>query len=176
MALTKDKKIDVIKEVSNLLSTSKMTVIAKYEGTSVKALQTLRRDAKANGTRVKVVKNRLVIQALKDNDTFKSTDTGSLEGMLLYAFNGEDEVAAAQVLDVFAKKNPTLAFVGAIDAEGVFIGADDVKALAKLPGKNQLIAGVINTLQSPVRNVQSALSGNLHGLLQGLEAKAQPAN
>jgi large subunit ribosomal protein L10 len=172
MALTKDKKQQVIQEVADLLSSSKMTVVARYQGTPVKALQTLRRDARQNGTRVKVVKNRLLIQALKDNDIFKATDTSALEGMLLYAFNGEDEVAAAQVLNGFAKKNPTLEFIGAIDAEGVFVNAADVKALAALPGKNQLIAGLINTLQSPVRNVQSALSGNLHGLLQGLEAKA----
>jgi large subunit ribosomal protein L10 len=176
MALTKDKKQRMVQEVSELLSGSKMTVVAKYQGTSVKALQTLRRDAKQNGTRVKVVKNRLLIQALKGSDTFKQTDTSALEGMLLYAFNGDDEVAAAQVLNGFAKKNQTLEFVGAIDAEGVFISSADVQALANLPGKNQLLAGLINTLQAPVRNVQSALSGNLSGLLQGLEAKASAAN
>lgn len=172
MALTKNQKQDVIQEVSDLLKESKMTVVAKYQGTTVKALQTLRRDAKQNGTKVKVVKNRLVIQALKDNDTFKDTDTSSLEGMLLYAFNGEDEVAAAQVLNTFAKQNPSLEFVGAIGADGIFVDADSVKALAGLPGKNQLIAEVIATLLSPVHDVTNALSGNLHGLLDGIEAKA----
>src|SRR3978361_187445 len=105
MALTKTGKQDVIKEVSDLLSTSKMTVVAKYQGTTVKALQTLRRDAKGNGTKVKVIKNRLVIQALQNNDVLKNADTSALEGMLLYAFNGEDEVAAAQILNTFAKTN-----------------------------------------------------------------------
>jgi large subunit ribosomal protein L10 len=172
MALTKSKKNDVVQEVVDLFSSSKMTVVAKYEGTPVKALQALRREAKANGTKVKVVKNRLVIQALKASDSLKGTDTASLEGMLLYAFNGEDEVAAAQSLNSFAKANPTLEFVGAISPEGEFIDAAGVKALAGLPGKQQLIAGLINTLNSPVRGVVSGLSGNLHGLLQGLEAKA----
>jgi large subunit ribosomal protein L10 len=172
MALTKNQKQDVIKEVSDLLKESKMTVVAKYQGTTVKALQSLRRDAKANGTKVKVVKNRLVIQALKDTDTFKDTDTSLLEGMLLYAFNGQDEVAAAQVLDTFAKQNPTLEFVGAFSADGSFVDADSVKALAGLPGKNQLIAEVIATLLSPVHDVTNALTGNLHGLLDGIEAKA----
>jgi large subunit ribosomal protein L10 len=92
--------------------------------------------------------------------------------MLLYAFNGEDEVAPAQSLYNFAKANPSLQFVGAITADGQFIGADEVKALAILPGKNQLIAGLINTLNSPVRGVMSGLSGNLSALLSGLEAKA----
>ena len=172
MALTKSEKQDVVQEVSDLLSTSKMTVIAKYQGTTVKALQQLRRDARGNGTKVKVVKNRLVIQALKGSEAFKDTDTSTLTGMLLYAFNGEDEVAAAQILNTFAKQNPSLEFVGAISADGQFVDAANVKALASLPGKNQLIAGLINTLNAPVNGVMSGLNGNLHGLLQGLEAKA----
>jgi large subunit ribosomal protein L10 len=172
MALTKNEKNDVIQEVADLLSNSKMTVVAKYQGTTVKALQSLRREAKSNGTKVKVVKNRLVIQAIKASENLKDTDTSALEGMLLYAFNGEDEVAAAQILANFAKANPSLEFVGAISSDGTFVDAESVKALAKLPGKNQLIAGLINLLNSPVKGVVGSLGGNLHGLLQGLEAKA----
>ena len=64
MALTKDKKHQVFDEVTALLNDSRMTVVAAYQGTSVKAMQKLRRDAKQNGTVVKVVKNRLVIKAI----------------------------------------------------------------------------------------------------------------
>jgi large subunit ribosomal protein L10 len=172
MALTKIEKNQVISDISDLLKSSKMTVVAKYEGTTVKGLQTLRREARENGTQVRVVKNRLFIQALKGHDTLKAAETSELQGMLLYAFNGEDEVAAAQVLNNFAKENPTLQFVGAYSAEGEFVDADNVKALAGLPGKNQLIAEVIATLLSPVHDVTNALSGDLHGLLDGVSAKA----
>lgn len=172
MALTKDKKQEVIAEVAELLAASKLTVIAKYEGTGVKALQQLRRDARQNGTTVKVVKNRLVIQALKATDNLKDIDTGPLEGMLLYAFNDQDEVAPAQSLNVFAKKNPSLQFVGGITADGTFISLEEVKALAILPGKTLMIAGIVNTLQAPIRNAVGALSGNLPAILSGLEAKA----
>ena len=172
MALTKLEKDAVVAEVAALLSTSKLTVVAKYEGTTVKALQGLRRDARANGTRVKVVKNRLVIKALQQTTALKTVETGALEGMLLYAFNDSDEVASAQVLHAFAKANPTIKFVGGITADGNFIDAANVKALATLPSKNQMIAGLINTLNAPILGVMSGLSGNLHGLLKGLEAKA----
>jgi large subunit ribosomal protein L10 len=172
MALTKNEKNDVVTEVSNLLNTSKMTVVAKYQGTTVKALQGLRRDARANGTKVKVIKNRLVIKALQQNDTFKAVDTTTLEGMLLYAFNGEDEVAPAQSLNDFAKANPSLEFVGAFTADGKFLGAEEVKALATLPGKDQLIGQVVAMLLSPVNDVTNALSGNLHALLDGVAVKA----
>lgn len=172
MALTKDKKNEVIAEVAELLASSKMTVVAAYQGTPVKAMQALRAKGRDNGTKLKVVKNRLVIQALKSQDNLKDVETSSLTGMLLYAFNSEDEVAPAQVLAEFAKTQPTLEFVGAISSEGKLLTADEVKALAMLPSKNELIAQVIATLLSPVHDVTNALSGNLHALLDGVEAKA----
>lgn len=172
MALSKAKKNEVVAEVSELLASSKLTVVAQYQGTTVKAIQSLRRDAKANGTKISVVKNRLVIKALEANDSLKDIDTSALKGQLLYAFNAEDEVAPAAALNNFAKTNPSIQFVGAITAEGTFIGADEVKALASLPSKNDLIAQVVATLLSPVNDVTNALSGNLHALLDGVEAKA----
>lgn len=172
MALTKQAKNDVVKEVAELLASSKMTVVATYKGTTVKAMQQLRRDARGNGTKVQVVKNRLVIKALQQVDALKDVDTSSMNGQLLYAFNSEDEVAPASALNTFAKQNPSIEFVGAITAEGKFISAEEVKALAGLPTKNELIAQVVATLASPLNDVVSGLSGNLHGLLDGVEAKA----
>lgn len=172
MALTKDQKNQVVSEVSELLTSSKMTVVAAYRGTTVKAIQQLRREARENGTQVRVVKNRLLKQALKSVDSLKDVETSALTDQLLYAFNSEDEVAPAQVLANFAKTNPSIVFIGAISAEGKFISADDVKALATLPSKEQLVAQVIATLLSPVNDVTNALSGNLHALLDGIEAKA----
>jgi large subunit ribosomal protein L10 len=172
MALTKQQKNDVVSEVADMLASSKMTVVAKYEGTTVKAIQQLRRDAKANGTKVHVVKNRLVIKALQANDTLKDVDTSSITGMLLYAFNSEDEVAPAKALADFAKANPTIEFVGAITPEGKFASPAEVKALADLPSKDQLIAQVVAQLLSPVHDVTNALSGNLHALLDGVSEKA----
>lgn len=172
MALTKDKKKEVISQISQLLDESKMTVIAGYQGTPVKALQRLRRDGKTEGTTVKVVKNRLVIQALKASDKFKDIDSSNFNGMLLYAFNPTDEAAPAKTLADFAKTQPTIEFIGAINDEGKLISGEDVKALASLPSKDELIASVLSTLSSPVDGVMNGLSGNLHGLLDGLAAKA----
>lgn len=173
MALRKEKKAEIVSELSDLFGSSKMTVVAKYRGITVKAMQELRRNAEENQTKVKVVKNRLVRKALEQNDATKNVDTSELKDQLLYAFNSEDEVAPAQVLHAFMKKESNLEFVGAITADGTFLSGREVKALATLPSKNQLIAGVINTLQSPVRNVVSGLSGGLPAILSGIEANAK---
>jgi len=173
MALTKTQKQAVVQEVAELLGSSKLTVVAKYEGTGVKALQALRRDARTNGTTVKVVKNRLVIQALKAAETFRDTDTSALQGMLLYAFNSDDEAAPAQNLQAFAKQHPTLQFVGAITSDGQFMAAEDVKALADLPSKEQLRALLVGTIAAPLSGFANVLSGNIRGVLNVLTARAE---
>ena len=172
MAISRDKKTALVAEMSELLANSKMTVFAQYQGMSVGEVQQLRRAAREAGVTIKVVKNRLVRVAMASNDTLKDTDTAPLTGQLLYAISADDEVAPAQVLNTFAKTNPALQFVGGFSAEGKLLSADDVKALAGLPSKNQLIAEVVAQLLSPVHDVTNALSGNLHALLDGVEAKA----
>src|SRR3990167_4740816 len=161
MALTKEKKAEVVSELTDLLSSSKMTVISAYQGTPVKSLQQLRREARENGTKVKVIKNRLVIKAIKSSDTFKDIDTSVLNGMLLYAFNSEDEVAPAQVIANFAKTQPTLQFVGAINSDGMFIGAEDVKILANLPSKVQLRGILAGTVAAPLSGFINVLTGKI---------------
>ncbi len=171
MPLTREKKEQIVENISELLKSSKMTVIAKYQGTSVKNMQLLRQQAKKSATTVKVVKNRLVIQAIKGNEQLKNIDISHLEGMLAYAFNNEDEVAPAQNLAEFAKTNPQIEFIGAITPTGVWIDADEVKALSILPSKPILIGSVITLLMSPIGNVLSASSNGLGGIVASLQAK-----
>ena len=172
MPLTKDKKIAVVADVTSLLGSSKMTVVATYQGTAVKDMQALRRQAKQNGTTVKVIKNRLVIQALNKLDNMKNIDPSRFQGMLTYAFNADDEVAPAQSLAAFAKNNPTLTFVGAITIDGNWLDSEQVKALSELPNKPQLIASVVSLLGSPIRSVISAVNSPLPAIVSGLQAKS----
>jgi large subunit ribosomal protein L10 len=172
MAISRDKKNTLVAEMSKALSGAKMTVFAQYQGLSVADVQELRRSARESGVVIKVVKNRLVRVAMESVDTYKNTDTSALTGQLLYAISLEDEVAPAQVLNTFAKTHPALQFAGAFSGEGALLSADEVKALAGLPSKNQLIGEVVSQLLSPVHDVTNALSGNLHALLDGVKAKA----
>ncbi len=173
MALKKDKKHVVVDEVGDLLTASKMTIVAAYQGTTVKAMQELRKQASSNATTVRVVKNRLVIKAIQHSETLKNVDTAALKGQLLYAFNSEDEVAPAQILASFAKKQPTIEFVGAITGEGIFIDANDVKALAALPSKEQLRGMLVGTIAAPLSGFVNVMAGNVRGILNVLNARAE---
>ena len=172
MAISRDKKNTLVAELSELLANAKTTVFASYNGLSVADLQHLRAAARAEGVVIKVVKNRLVRVAMTANDLYKDTDTSALNGQLLYTISDSDEVAAAKVLDTFAKTNPALVIAGAFTSDGTVMSAADVQALASLPSKSQLVAEVIAQLLSPVHDVTNALSGNLHALLDGVSAKA----
>lgn len=172
MAISRDKKQALVAEMTELLQNSKMTVFAKYQGISVAELQSLRALARESGVTIKVVKNRLVRVSMQSVDALKDADTSAMTGQLVYALSDTDEVAPAQVLDTFAKKNPTLEFAGAVSGEGASLSVDEVKALAGLPSKEELIAQTVAQLLSPVHDTTNALSGNLHALLDGVEAKA----
>lgn len=171
MAISRDKKQTLVAEFSDILSTSKMTVAAKYDGTSVADLQELRRTARESGVGIKVIKNRLVRASMVQTKGFEKTNTTSLAGQLLYAYSTEDEVAPAQVVDNFAKTHPSIELVSGFSDKGVLLDTQEVKALAGLPSKNQLIAETIAQLLSPVHDVTNALSGNLHALLDGVSDK-----
>ena len=172
MAISRDKKNELVAELTELLSAAKTTAFATYQGLSVADLQELRAAARENNVTIRIVKNRLVRVALSGIDTYKGIDAADLKGQLLYAVSSEDEVLPAKVLSEFAKKHTELTLVGGLSADAGLLNQEDITALAALPSKNQLIAEVVAQLLSPINDVTNALSGNLHALLDGIEAKA----
>ncbi len=173
MSLTRIQKEDIVKQVSDLLANSKMTVLAEYSGTSVKSLQELRSIAIENETEIHVIKNRLIIKALSNNEKTRKIDTDQIKGQLLYAFNPSDEVAPAKDMANFAKLNPTLNFVGAITQDGTFMSAEDVVSLSQLPTKDQLRAQLVGTISAPINGFVNVVAGNIRGVLNVLNARAE---
>ncbi len=173
MALSHERKQAVVAETKQLLGDAKLTVLAKYPGTSVQAMQQLRRDARAGGTSVRVIKNRLFKVAMSQLPSHQALAPGWLAGQLLYAFNAEDEVAPAQALAEFAKTQPQIEFVGGLTAEGELLSADEVKVLAALPTKDQLRGQLVGVFSAPLRDLVGAMHSNLRGLAQVLAARAE---
>lgn len=172
MTISKDKKNTLVADLTELLSDAKMTVYAHYQGLTVADMQALRSEARQAGVKIKVVKNRLVRVAMGEIAVYKDTDTTGLTGQLLYAVSDSDEVMPAKVLATFAKNHPTLNLVGGFSDTGANLSESEVKALAALPSKEELVAQVVAQLLSPVNDSVSGLSGGLSGIVSGLEAKA----
>ena len=173
MAISKDKKNELVADLTELLTNAKTTVYAKYQGLTVAEIQELRKAAREAGVKIKVVKNRLVKVAMGQIAVYKDTDTTGLTGQLLYAISDSDEVAPAKVLAEFAKKHDALTLAGGFSDAGNSLSEDEIKALAAMPSKNELLAQVVAQLLSPVTDSVSGLSGGLSGIVSGLEAHAK---
>lgn len=176
MALSKEKKTAIISDFAKVLSDSKLVVVARYQGTSVKALQELRRQARDNGTEVRIIKNRLVKKAIEQDVRLSKADVSFLTGQLMYAASSEDEVAPAKVLADFAKNEPQIEFVAGFAGDGTILPAEDIKALAALPTKDQLRGQLTGLIASPLSGFSTVMSGNIRGLLNVLFAKAEQVN
>ena len=172
MALSRDKKVAIIKDISQLLADSKLTVVVKYRGTNVRQLQELRAQARDSQSLVRVVKNRLVIQALKASDKLATVPTEALNDMLIYVFNASDEIAGAQLVSSFAKQTgASLEFVGAISPDGQFVSAAEVQQLANLLPKDQQLAALVQLLSSPFSNLIQTIGQPLPTVIQNLKAR-----
>ncbi|MBR3204453.1 50S ribosomal protein L10 [Candidatus Saccharibacteria bacterium] len=173
MAISKDKKSTLVAELTELLTNAKATVFARYQGLTVAELQDLRKQAREAGVKIKVVKNRLVRVAMNEIAVYKDTDTTGLTGQLLYAISDTDEIMPAKVLANFAKDHEALDLTGGFSDLGATLSSEDVKALAAMPSKNEMIAQVVATLLSPMNDVISGTAGSLSGIVSGLEQHAE---
>ena len=171
MAISKDKKNTLVADLTELLSNAKLTAYANYQGLSVAELEELRKSAREQGVKIKIVKNRLVRVAMNEIAVYKDTDTTHLTGQLVYAISDSDEVAPAKVLAEFGKAHKALELIGGFSDAGQMINTAEITALAALPSKNELVAQVVAQLLSPVNDSVSGLSGGLSGIVSGLEAK-----
>lgn len=176
MALSKEEKSKVIEQVSNMLANSKLVVIAKYQGTSVQSLQDLRRQARDQGSSVRIIKNRLVRKAMARDHRFTGADLAFLTGQLMYASSPSDEVAPARVIADFAKSEPQVELVAGINADGTILEAEDIKTLATLPTLDQLRGQLAGLIASPLSGLANVLAGNVRGVLNALSARAEQAN
>ena len=172
MALTRERKAEIIDQLAGLLADSKLTVIANYRGLTVAQAQDLRQRASQTGSRVVVAKNRLVKQALARNPSLAAAPTNDLNGMLIYVFNRTDEVAPAQTIKAFCDQTKVeLTIVGAINPQGEFLDQAVVNRYAKLPGREQLLANLLASLQSPLDRVRGGLQAPAQKLVGALRAK-----
>ena len=138
-------KIDKVAEIEERVEASAGLYVMSYNGLTVKQAQELRHALREAGAEMKVYKNNLVRLALKNQEQPEIDDI--LAGPLAYVFYKEEPVSSAKVLKDFAQKAKGVIEVKGGISEGKAITAEDAKAMADLPTKDQLlgqIAGLIN--------------------------------
>lgn len=147
MALRLEDKKTLVKEVSAVAGESLSAIAAEYRGLSVAEMTELRKEARAAGVYMRVVKNTLARRAVEGTEFECMQD--SLKGPILLAFAKEDPGAAARVIKDFAKEHEALQAVS-LSVGGQLMPASDLNKLADLPTLDQARAMLLGVMVAPM--------------------------
>ena len=177
--MTREEKSVIIDEPKEKFSQNQVFYVTDAQGMSVEQINNFRRLCFNKGIEYKVYKNTLIAKALADKtEDYTEFNDKVLAGASGVLFAAEDGKAPAQLLKEFYKtgdkKNPRPVFKGASVSGGLFIGQDQLEVLTTIKNKQELIGEVIGLLQSPAKNVISALKGSgqkIAGLIKTLSER-----
>lgn len=175
--MTRQEKADIIEELKEKFSNNAHYYITDASGLSVAQINNFRKLCFNKGIEYKVFKNTLIKKALDDLNTDHAAIDEKLKGFSGMLFATEDAAnVPAKIITEYRKKSslskPELK-VASIDSD-FFIGEESLKTLSELKSKNELIGEVVALLQSPVKNVVSALQSGkntLAGLVKTLSER-----
>jgi large subunit ribosomal protein L10 len=154
LGLSLEQKQAMVSEVSAKLANAQTLIVAEYRGLDVERVTQLRSKARKSGVYLRVLKNTLARRAVQGTPFEKLS--GQMVGPLMYGIS-EDPVAGAKVLSEFAKENE-LFVIKAGAMSGSVMSAQDIKALASLPGREQLLATLLGTMQAPVAKLARTMN------------------
>ena len=154
MSLNLEGKKEVVAEVSERLAKAQAVVLAEYRGLAVEQITVLRSQARASGVYLRVLKNTLARRAVQGTPFEKLAD--QMYGPLAYGIS-DDPVAAAKVLHTYAKGNDKLVIKGGA-MPNYLMSAKEVGNLATMPGREQLLAMLMGTMQAPVTKFVQTLN------------------
>ncbi len=153
MSLNLEEKKAVVAEVSAQVATAQTIVVAEYSGMEVAHLTKLRAQARKSGVYLRVLKNTLVRRAVEGSPFAGLAE--QMTGPLIYGIS-EDPVAAAKVLNDFAKTNDKLVLKAGGYA-GQVLDKAGVQELASIPSREELLAKLLGVMKAPVSGFAVAL-------------------
>jgi len=172
--MTKEEKQSAINDLSEKLDSNGVIYITDISELDAIATSSLRRQCFAKDIKLSVVKNTLLKKAMenvKDKDLSELYDVLPGPTAIMISEVGN---APAKLIKDFRKKNDKPILKGAYVEETVFVGDDQLKTLVDIKSKNELIGEVISLLQSPAKNVISALTSSkstIAGIVKTLSEK-----
>lgn len=164
------QKEAVVEELGQIFASSGVVVVAHYAGLTVAEMQVLRAKMRDAGGAVRVAKNKLAKIALEGKPC--ASIGNLLTGMTVLAYS-EDPVAAAKVIDAYAKDNKKLEILGGAMGNAA-LTPEGVKAVASMPSREELIAQVVACIGAPASNIAGAIGApaqNIAGILKTLEER-----
>ncbi len=170
MSANFEAKKQVVEEIKAKIQDAKSVVLVKFSGLTVAEDTDFRREFRKNNVEYKVYKNTLVKRAFNDLGVTAFDD--DLNGPTSVAF-GSDETGASKVVMDAVKKYDQKVIVKSAFVEGNRVDEAGVKALASMPTKEELIAKMLGSLQSPITKFAGVLSAIPRGLVIALSEVAK---
>lgn len=168
--MNRTEKTAEIAELRGRFDKMTSAVFVSFQGMTVAQVTKLRDEFRKSGVEYKVVKNTLVRQALQGASYLGALDA-TLAGMTGVAWSYEDPSAAAKVLTAFKKDNEKLKIKAGL-IEGQFLDGKGVEEqLATMPGKNELRAMLLATLQAPIETLVRTINAPVQNLAYLFDAK-----
>ncbi len=155
VALSKDEKVNIVRDVKEVASNASSLVISDARGLKVSELSEIRTKANESGIHIQVIKNSLAKLAFEGTDFGCSDEV--LTGPSLFAFSFEEPGAAAKLLKTYAKNFDELE-IKALVVEGQLLDGSQIDILAKLPSKEEAYSLIANVLQAPVSKFATLLN------------------
>lgn len=162
MAKTKSQKQDILNNINQKIKDSKSLVISVFDKLPVNEDQELRRELRKNNVKHEVIKKTLLKKSFEENKIDGLPEHELLGNISLTA--SEDEVMGAKVLAKFSKDKEDFKIIGGL-LNSIWVDANKILELAKLPTKPELIAKTIATINAPISGFVNVLSGDLRGLI-----------
>ena len=154
MALSREKKESLVASYRESLAVAKHAILVDYRGISVPQATELRDRIRDSGGEYLVVKNRLALLAIEGAEIEGLKE--HFEGTVAVAYTDDDPLALAKALATFSADVPAIEFKAGL-VEGRTVVADEIRQIAELPGRDELIAKLLFLLQSPISRFVRAL-------------------
>jgi len=167
MAISKDQKQEIVKDLNEKIGKAKSVVFTKYHGVSANDINDLRTKFRDAGNDYIVAKKTLMDIAFAESK-IEGVKAREMDGEVAAIFGYEDEVAPAKIMDDFIKDHKEIEVLGGV-LENKFISATKVRELAQLPSKLELYAKVVGSIKAPISGFVNVLAGNLRGLVTALK-------
>lgn len=171
--MKRSEKLEVIERLTNEINSYNHFYIADISGLNAEVTGNLRRLCNKREVKLVVVKNTLLRKALENSTKETSELYDVLKDNTSVLFSNTGNVPA-KLIKEFSKKNKKPVFKAAFVEECTYVGENQLDALVEIKSKEELIGGIISMLQSPVKNVVSALQSGgqtISGVLKTLEQR-----
>lgn len=166
--LTKQQKQKIVEELTDKINRQKILVFTDFRGLKVDEISDLRNKLREIKSEYIVAKKTLVKLAFEKAK--KEVDLSQFDGSMALAFGYGDPVMPAKVIHNFSKEHKDLKILGGL-TEDKFLTIEDVKELASIPSKEELLAKLVGSLKAPISGFINVLQGNIKnfiGVLNGI--------